>query len=119
MEYTSRKDRYDAQLVDKLGLGKDAVKVMPVEEKLRRLYEYRQDQYQRLADAVYHRRGWTQNGVPTPQKMRSLGCKDEIMLKMLQQKITEDEMKGLNAWGGNYSAVEKPPAPERKYWEKW
>jgi aldehyde:ferredoxin oxidoreductase len=119
LEYTSRKDRYDAQLVDKLGLTKDAVKAMPVEEKIKRLYEYRQDQYQRLADAVYHRRGWTQNGVPTPQKMRSLGCTDERMLAMLQLKINDDEAKGLNSWGGKYAGGEKPPADERRYWEKW
>jgi len=119
LEYMSRKDRYDAQLVDKLGLAKDVVKAMPVVEKIRRLYEYRQNQYQRLADAVYHRRGWTQNGVPTPQKMRSRGCTDERMLKMLQQKIDEDEVKGLNVWGGRYAEGEKPPAPERRYWEKW
>ncbi len=119
LEYTSRKDRYDAQLVEKLGLSKDGVKAMPVEEKIRRLYEHRQDQYQRLADAVYHRRGWTQNGVPTPQKMRSLGCTDERMLAMLQRKIDEDEAKGLNAWGGKYAGGEKPPTADRRYWEKW
>jgi aldehyde:ferredoxin oxidoreductase len=119
LEYVSRKDRYDTQLVEKLGLTKDAVKAMPVEEKIRRLYEHRQDQYQRLADAVYHRRGWTQNGVPTPQKMRSLGCTDERMFTMLQAKIDEDEAKGLNDWGGKYAAYEKPPAPDRRYWEKW
>ena len=111
LEYTSRKDRYDAQLVNKLGLAKEAVKAMPVEEKIGRLYEYRQDQYQRLADAVYHRRGWTQNGVPTPQKMRSLGCTDERMLKMLQRKIDEDEKRGLNDWGGKYAKGEKTPQP--------
>jgi aldehyde:ferredoxin oxidoreductase len=119
LEYASRKDRYDAQLVDKLEFAKDAVKAMPVEEKIRRLYEYRRDQYQRLADAVYHRRGWTQNGVPTPQKMRSLGCTDERMLAMLQGKIDEDEVSGLNVWGGKYEVGEKPPAADRRYWEKW
>jgi aldehyde:ferredoxin oxidoreductase len=119
LEYTSRKDRYDAQFVEKLGLSKDEVKAMPVEEKIRRLFGYRQDQYQRLADAVYHRRGWTQNGVPTPQKMRSLGCTDERMLAMLQAKINEDEKRGLNKWGGKYAGGEKPPAPDRRYWEKW
>jgi aldehyde:ferredoxin oxidoreductase len=119
LEYTSRKDRYDGQLVEKLGLSKEAVKTMTVEEKIRRLYEYKQDQYQRLADAVYHRRGWTQNGVPTPEKMRSLGCTDERMLEMLQSKIDDDEKRGLNIWGGKYAGDEKPPASERRYWEKW
>ena len=106
LEYTSMKDRYDAQFVEKLGLSKNAVKVMPVEEKIRRLYEHRQDQYQRLADAVYHRRDWTQNGVPTPQKMKSLGCTDERILTMLQRKIDEDEREGLNNGGGKYASDE-------------
>ena len=60
------------------------------DEKLKTLYEWKQDQYQKLADAVYYRRGWTPNGVPTPQKMKKLGFTDKKMLLMLQIKIDED-----------------------------
>ncbi len=119
MEYKSRVDRYDGQLVEKLGISKEKVEKMPVEEKMKILYDYRQDRYQKLADAVYYRRGWTQNGVPTPQKMKKLGFTDKKMLKMLQEKIDQDEKKGLNKWGGKYKKGEKPPSNIPKYWEKW
>ncbi len=119
MEYLSRKERYDKQIVEKLGLSEKEIEKMSTEEKVKRLYDYRQDQYQKLADAVYYRRGWTPNGVPTPQKMKKLGFDDPKMLKMLQEKIDEDEEKGLNVWGGKYGKGEKPPSILPKYWEKW
>ena len=119
MEYLSRKDRYDKQLVGKLKLKENEVEKMNTKEKIRILYEYRQDQYQKLADAVYYRRGWTPNGVPTPQKMKQLGMDDSKMLDMLQKKIDEDGKKGLNVWGGKYGKGEKPPSIDSRYWEKW
>ena len=119
IEYISRKDRYDEQLVEKLGLSKGKVEKMDVKEKMKLLYNYRQNQYQKLADAVYYRRGWTQNGVPTPQKMKQLGMDDPKMLKMLQQKIDKDGKDGLNVWGGKYDKGEKTPSNDPKYWEKW
>ncbi len=119
LEYVSRKDRYDAQLIEKLGLKKEKVDKMPVEEKINILYDYRQNQYQKLADAVYYRRGWTPNGIPTPQKMKRIGFSDKKMLTMLQKKIDEDEKNDLNKWGGNYTGKEKPPSDTPRYWEKW
>jgi hypothetical protein len=92
---------------------------MSTREKMKILYDYRQDQYQKLADAVYYRRGWTSNGVPTPKKMKELGMDDLRMLKMLQEKIDEDEKEELNRWGGKYSKGEKPPSIILRYWEKW
>jgi aldehyde:ferredoxin oxidoreductase len=118
-EYMSRKERYDKQLIEKLILKKEQVEKMTVKEKMKILYEYRRDQYQKLADAVYYRRGWTPNGVPTPQKMKQLGMDEPKMLKILQEKIDEDEKAGLNVWGGKYSKGEKPPSIHLKYWEKW
>jgi aldehyde:ferredoxin oxidoreductase len=37
------------------------------------LRAFREAEYQRLADAVYKRRGWTSDGVPTVQKLKALG----------------------------------------------
>jgi aldehyde:ferredoxin oxidoreductase len=119
MEYVSRKERYDKQLVEKLGKSQKDVEKMTVREKLTVLYEFRRDQYKKLADAVYYRRGWTPNGVPTPQKMKQLGFTDKKMLKMLQDKIDADEKNGLNVWGGTYGKGEQPPSTEKRYWEKW
>jgi aldehyde:ferredoxin oxidoreductase len=119
MEYLSRKERYDKQLIEKLGLSQKDVEKMTAQEKLILLYTFRRGQYQKLSDAVYHRRGWTPNGVPTPQKMKQLGFTDKKMLKMLQDKITADEKNGLNVWGGTYEKGEHPPSTEKRYWEKW
>jgi aldehyde:ferredoxin oxidoreductase len=119
IEYGSRQERYDEKLVENVGLSKDAVSSMAIGEKIRALYDHRQDQYQKLADAVYFRRGWTQNGVPTPQKMRELGFGDESgMLAMLQERIDEDAENGLNVWGGRYSGDGSAPSDDPVYWEK-
>jgi aldehyde:ferredoxin oxidoreductase len=119
MEYKSREKRYDKQLMEKLGLSQEEVGDRTVTEKKELLYDYRQNQYQKLADAVYYRRGWTPNGVPTPQKMKQLGLDDPKMLQVLQTAIDEDEKAGLNAWGGTYTEGEKPPSTKLRYWEKW
>jgi len=120
IEYLSRKDRYDKLLVDLELVPKEKVRKMTAEEKLKVLAEYRNDQYEKLADSVYYRRGWTQNGIPTPQKMKALGFGGyKELLDMLQRKIGEDEKAGLNRWGGRYGKDESPPSPERRYWEKW
>lgn len=69
-EYQSRNERYDKQLQEKLGIGPEGMKV---EDKIQALREYREDQYQSLLDAVYKRRGWTNNAIPTLEKLEELG----------------------------------------------
>lgn len=69
-EYESRAERYDKQLKEKLGYdpaGKST------EEKLATLRKYREAEYERLKDAVYKRRGWNANGIPTLEKTKELG----------------------------------------------
>jgi aldehyde:ferredoxin oxidoreductase len=69
-EYESRAQRYDEQLQDILGVDTSE---MATEEKLSRLRTYREEQYDRLVDAVYERRGWDREGVPTLDTVRRLG----------------------------------------------
>ncbi|MEA1994506.1 MAG: aldehyde ferredoxin oxidoreductase C-terminal domain-containing protein [Euryarchaeota archaeon] len=67
-EYESRQDRYDTQLGE-IGIepkGKGTT------EKRKILREYREEQYEKLKDAVYKRRGWTNNGVPTLKTVKKL-----------------------------------------------
>jgi aldehyde:ferredoxin oxidoreductase len=69
-EYESRQDRYDEQLqrlveIDPVGLS--------TEEKMAHLRKYREAQYDQLVDAVYLRRGWDANSIPTPEKLHALG----------------------------------------------
>jgi aldehyde:ferredoxin oxidoreductase len=68
-EYESRAERYDKQLEE---LGFD-IEDKTVEEKIKMLRKYREDQYQKLCDAVYERRGWTKDGVPTLETVKRLG----------------------------------------------
>jgi len=69
-EYLSRQDRYDKHLVEKLGLNPEG---MSTAEKMAKLRAYREDQYQQLVDAVYERKGWTKEGVPTVEHLQSIG----------------------------------------------
>jgi aldehyde:ferredoxin oxidoreductase len=47
---------------------------------------YRTRRYEMLLDAVYNRRGWTANGVPTLQTAQRLGIdKVEGVVELLQQ----------------------------------
>ena len=81
-EYESRKDRYDKQLKEKLGIdltGKST------EEKMKILRKYREAEYERLKDAVYKRRGWNQNGVPTLEKIKALGIDFPDVVEILKK----------------------------------
>ena len=68
-EYESRKELYDQQLKD---IIKFDVKGKTTEEKMKVLRGYREEQYQMLCDAVYKRRGWDSNGVPTLDTIKKL-----------------------------------------------
>ena len=69
-EYRSRAEQYDKQLRELVGFDPEG---KAVEEKMAALRAYREDRYEKLADAVYQRRGWTPDGVPTLDKLRELG----------------------------------------------
>ncbi|PLX06891.1 MAG: aldehyde:ferredoxin oxidoreductase [Marinilabiliales bacterium] len=69
-EYESRAERYDGQLKDILNVDPTG---KSTEEKMAILREYREDQYEKLLDAVYERRGWTNNGVPKIEHLKEIG----------------------------------------------
>jgi aldehyde:ferredoxin oxidoreductase len=69
-EYESRAERYDKQLREKVGINPAG---LTTAEKLAAIKAYRRDQYQQLCDAVYKRRGWNANGIPTVEKLKELG----------------------------------------------
>jgi aldehyde:ferredoxin oxidoreductase len=68
-EYESRAERYDKQLRDLVALDPET---MDIEEKMDALRRYREEQYESLIDAVYERRGWTPQGVPTLETLQRL-----------------------------------------------
>ena len=69
-EYESRAERYDKQLIEKIGTDPSGKSTA---EKLKILRKYREDQYESLLDAVYKRRGWNNNGVPTIGFLKRIG----------------------------------------------
>lgn len=69
-EYESRLERYDTEVKENIGL--DPAK-MSTEEKIAKVREYRYDQFEKLTDAVYKRRGWTNDGVPTIDRLKEIG----------------------------------------------
>ncbi len=69
-EYESRAERYDKQLKEDVGFDPTG---KSTEEKMAALRKYREDRYEQLIDAVYKRRGWTENGIPTLERLKDLG----------------------------------------------
>ena len=81
-EYESRQDRYDEQLqrlveVDPAGLS--------TQEKMAHLRKYRENQYEQLMDAVYQRRGWDSNSIPTLEKLHELGIDLPEVIEVVEQ----------------------------------
>jgi aldehyde:ferredoxin oxidoreductase len=81
-EYESRKERYDEQLkslveIDPAGLS--------TQEKMAHLRKYKEAQYEKLVDAVYLRRGWDANSIPTTEKLRELGMDLPEVLEVVEQ----------------------------------
>jgi aldehyde:ferredoxin oxidoreductase len=80
-EYESRRERYDKQLAEKQGVditGKETV------EKVAILRRFREDQYEELKDAVYERRGWNKDGIPTLKTVKRLGIDFPEVLEVLK-----------------------------------
>lgn len=69
-EYEARARKYDSELREKVGVDPDK---MTIEEKIKALRKYREEQFERLTDVVYKRRGWTKDGVPKISRLKELG----------------------------------------------
>ncbi|OQY24351.1 MAG: aldehyde:ferredoxin oxidoreductase [Anaerolineaceae bacterium 4572_32.1] len=83
-EYESHAERYDKQLREIVGFdpaGKNTG------EKMAALRAYREEQYEKLTDAVYKRRGWTSDGVPTVAKLQELGIDFPKVLQVVEQYL--------------------------------
>ena len=81
-EYESRQSRYDKELVEKVGYDPSG---KSTEEKLVALRKHREAEYERLTDAVYKRRGWTQDGIPTIEKVKALGIDYPELVELLKK----------------------------------
>ncbi|RLD60735.1 MAG: aldehyde:ferredoxin oxidoreductase [Bacteroidetes bacterium] len=69
-EYESRAERYDTQMKEKIGVDPEG---KTTEEKIAITRKFREEQYEKLLDAVYYRRGWTKEGIPTIEHLKRIG----------------------------------------------
>ena len=81
-EYESRAERYDKQMLEEIGVDPAG---KPVEEKIAITRTYREDRYRKLCDAVYKRRGWTTDGVPTMETITKLGIAFPEVVELVQK----------------------------------
>lgn len=82
-EYESRAERYDNQLRD---MGEKDIDSLSTQEKITLLRNHREDQYDKLLDAVYERRGWTENGIPTLEKLEDLEIDLPEVIQVVKEK---------------------------------
>ena len=80
-EYESRQERYDSQLKDKFGFNPEGKSTV---EKIKIMREFREQEYEKLKDAVYKRRGWDDNGVPTLEKIKEIGIDFPEIVAVIQ-----------------------------------
>ncbi len=81
-EYESRQERYDEQLKD---LHHVDIEGKTTAEKVKILRQLREGKYEELKDAVYSRRGWTRDGIPTLETVRRLGIDFPDVLEVLKE----------------------------------
>jgi aldehyde:ferredoxin oxidoreductase len=81
LEYESRVERYDGQLQEIYHVD---ISSKTTVEKLSLLRRFREEQYEKLKDAVYERRGWTRDGIPTVATAKRLGIDFPEVLQLLK-----------------------------------
>ena len=75
-EYLSKQELYDAQIRNELNMSPDN---LSLDNKIEILRTHRIKLYEELIDATYATRGWDNNGVPTKQKLQSVGLSEEYL----------------------------------------
>lgn len=80
-EYESRQERYDKQLQETYHLD---IQGKSTNEKVTILRKLREQQYEELKDAVYDRRGWTRDGIPTVATVKRLGIDFPEVVEVLK-----------------------------------
>jgi aldehyde:ferredoxin oxidoreductase len=79
-EYESRSERYDQELKNDVEID---ITGLSTEEKMNVLRKFREERYEKLVDAVYKRRGWTSNGIPTIETIKRLGIDYSEVLSLV------------------------------------
>lgn len=89
-EWEAREEYYD----NELKAGGVAPAGLSSQEKCDRLQKIRREQWEELVDAVYKRRGWDRNGIPTVKKLKELGMDlPEVVATVEKHAKPEDQWK--------------------------
>jgi aldehyde:ferredoxin oxidoreductase len=84
-EYESRAERYDKQLKELIGIDPAG---KTTEEKIALHRKWREDRYRKLCDAVYKRRGWTDDGVPTLETLKKFKIDFPEVVEVVKPHLT-------------------------------
>jgi len=82
-EYESRAERYDQQLRE-IGFEPEGKSTA---EKMAALRKHWEQRYESLIDAVYKRRGWTPEGIPTLETVKRLGIDYPDVVALLKKHL--------------------------------
>ncbi len=85
-EYLHRKDYYDDMLRNKIKKIPDG---MNIQEKLTALRKFKEESYSTLQQLIYQKRGWTEDGVPTPETLKRLGIDYPDLLETVEKAIKQ------------------------------
>jgi aldehyde:ferredoxin oxidoreductase len=55
------------------------------------LRRFREEQYEKLVDSVYQRRGWNENGIPTLDTIRQLGIDFPDVVELVEKHTNGHE----------------------------
>ena len=83
-EYESRQDRYDKQMKEIIGVDPEG---KTTAEKIAITRKHRESVYEDLLDAVYERRGWTKNGIPTIEHLKELGMDLPELIEVIKPHL--------------------------------
>jgi len=100
-EYLSREERYDKQMKELVGVDPEG---KSTGEKIKTLMNYRFEQYWKLVDAAYKRRGWTPGGIPKLEKLIEIGMDLPELVRVVRPWLKEE---GHWPAGGEYAKYEQ------------
>ncbi len=82
-EYLSMEEFYDKKMKEVIGVDPEG---KSLEERMAITRKYREEQYEKLLDAVYKRRGWNSNGVPKIEHLKDLGMDLPELIEVIKDK---------------------------------
>jgi aldehyde:ferredoxin oxidoreductase len=85
-EYESRAERYDKELLEQVEIQPQG---LATKQKVAAIRKYREDRYEKLVDAVYKRRGWDGQGIPTINTLQRLGIDFPDVVRLVETKHHE------------------------------